>query len=129
MRHRRRDITFLKDVNKNLGKENYSRSTSLHSEEVQLMSQASSGISFTSIADKQKKPFENKTKSRNTDNSDDSVSSNDESDSPDSDSSNGKYTKKKSKKSEREEKRDRFQTYSTQKCEQLYGKYYPDEMR
>lgn len=120
MRHRREDITLLKDINRNLDKKNYNRVANQYAgEKVQLISQTSSGISK---AGKQKEFFEDKTKSRNSDNS---VSLSDTTDSfDDLDSSNRKYENKKSEKFEREEKRNYNQPL-VQKCEQLYGKHYP----
>lgn len=119
MRYRCQDIIYLKDINRNLGKENYNRSTNLHDEKVQLMSRSSSQ-SLISKADKQRRLFQDTIKSRNVDSNSDFISSNDESDNL-KDSYHNEKHKKKFKKLKDEEFK-----ISIQKCEQLYGKHYPN---
>lgn len=103
-----------------MGKENDNRSTNLYDGKVQLMSRSSSQ-SLISKADKQKRLFQDTMKSRNIDSNSDFISSNDESDNL-KDSYHNEKHKKKLKKLKEEEFR-----ILIQKCEQLYGKHYPND--
>lgn len=118
MLHRRRDITFLQHINRNLDKENYSKLTNLHAKDL-LTSQSSSGTSITSTAGKQKKFFQDKTNSRNTDDKDFDILNDDS----DNDLDNNEKQKKKS---EKEKKRD-YLKILIQKLGQLCGKNYPND--